>query len=104
MQLRSIALTSLVILIAWYWVKSREVKDRALVSAARYCKDLSLMLLDQTIVLKRQRIARDERGSLCVERTYHFDFSSAGDDRYQGKIVMQGARVASIKLAPHRID
>ncbi|TNC80981.1 MAG: DUF3301 domain-containing protein [Oleiphilus sp.] len=104
MQLRSIALTSLVILIAWYWVKNREIKDQALVAAARYCKELSLMLLDQTIVLKRQRIRKNSRGRWCIERSYQFDFTSTGDDRYQGRIVMEGPRVSSIKLAPHRID
>ena len=104
MQLRSIALTALVILIVWYWVKGREIKDLALQATRKYCNELSLMLLDQTVALKRVRVVRDARGQLCIERCFHFDFTSSGDDRYQGKIVMHGQTVASIKLAPHRID
>lgn len=104
MQLRSIALTALVALLVWYWLKSREVKELALRSAARYCRDLDLSLLDQTVALKSVRLARDSRGKYAIARTYNFDFSSNGEDRYQGSIVMLGRRSESIKLAPHRID
>lgn len=104
MQLRSIALTVLVIGIAWYWVKAREVKDFALRAAARYCNDLSLQLLDQTVSLKGLRIGRNTADSLCLVRTFHFEFTSTGEDRYPGQIVIEGRKVASIKLAPHRID
>ena len=104
MNLRSIFLTAVVIGIVWYWVKSREVKDRALVAVAKHCKEMSLGLLDQTIALKQTRIGKNAYGSRCIIRTYQFDFTSLGEDRYQGRVVMHGPLVAGISLDPHRID
>lgn len=104
MTLRSILLTALVIAGVWYWTKSRTIKDLALKAAARYCDELSLSLLDQTVALRGIKLVRQTRGGWALERRYHFDFSSTGEDRYLGKIIMQGQRVTSITLAPHRID
>lgn len=104
MQLRSIALTALVALGVWYWLKAREVKERALRAAASYCQSLDLNLLDQSVALKRVRVVKDSRGRYCLARTYNFDFSANGEDRYEGSITMLGMYQDSIKLAPHRID
>ena len=37
-------------------------------------------------------------------RVYQFDFTSNGEDRYQGTITLAGRQVLQIKLPPHRID
>lgn len=104
MQLRSIALTALIAGVVWYWLKSREIKEVALQRAARYCQELDLTLLDQTVALKSLRFKRDAGGQLRIARCYHFDFTSNGEDRYQGKVSMLGLRCEQIQLAPHRID
>jgi Protein of unknown function (DUF3301) len=104
MTLRSIALTALVGLGVWYWVKSREIKDVALQAASRHCEELALIFLDQSVSLAGMKIGRDARGQLCIVRTFNFDFSSTGEDRYQGQVHVEGRRISRIWLAPHRID
>ena len=104
MSLRSIFLCALVGLFVWYVLASREIKERAVRAAFKHCESLSLRLLDQTVVLARIRIGRAGAGSIKFVRDYKFDFSSTGNDRYEGRIRMVGARVDSIHLEPHRVD
>jgi len=104
MQLKSIALTAGIIAVVWYWLKSREIKDVALQAAAKYCKQLDLALLDQTVVLKSLRLSRNKAGNVCLRRRYQFDFTSTGQERYQGTLIINGLVVEQITLAPHRIE
>jgi hypothetical protein len=91
-------------IIGWYWLKARELKERSLKAAERYCKDLSLKLLDESVVLKRIRLTRNAKGQPCLQRDYHFDFTSSGEDRYQGRIRLLGNAIDHIQLDPHRVQ
>ena len=62
MSLRSIFLTALVALGVWYWLRSRELKDFALRAAAKYCDQLSLKLLDQTVALNSLKWTEGSNG------------------------------------------
>lgn len=104
MSLRSIFLTALVFLGVVYWLRARDLKQIALIAARQHCKSLNLSLLDETVVLKRIKPMRSQQGKPVLSRTYHFDFSSNGEDRYQGEISLAGKRILKIKLPPHRID
>lgn len=104
MSLRSVFLCALVGLFVWYVLASREVKERAVRAAHRHCDDLSLKLLDQTVVLAKLRLGKDAGRGISLIRDYKFDFSSTGNDRYVGRIRMKGPRVESIYLDPHRVE
>jgi len=104
MSLRSIALTLFVIFLGWYWLRAREIKDQCLHAAAKYCENLSLKLLDESVALNSLKPVRNRSGSFSLKRCYHFDFTSNGEDRYKGEITLIGRRVEQIKLEPHRID
>ena len=71
--------------------------------ASRYCADLELQLLDQSVVIRGLWPARDDDGRLRLRRTYQFEFASTGDRRYQGIIVLLGLRVQSIELETYRL-
>jgi len=104
MSLRSIALTALIILAVWYWLRAREIKEQSFKAAAKYCDELSLKLLDDSVVLKQIRPVRSSQGHRCLQRLYLFEFTSTGEDRYQGEIVLIGRKVEHIKLQPHRVE
>ena len=104
MSLRSIALSALIALLVWYWLKARELKERVFNLASARCEELGLSLLDQAVVLKKLSIARDRKGRFRLLREYQFDFSSTGEDRYKGMIRLIGTQVDELKLAPHRVD
>lgn len=104
MSLRSIFLTALVFLGVVYWLRARDLKQLALNEASKHCKDLDLTLLDESVVLRSIKPVRNTLGKLCLSRTYQFDFTSNGENRYQGEISLSGKQVLRIQLPPHRID
>jgi hypothetical protein len=104
MSLRSIFLTVLVFCAAWYWLRARELKDHILKYAARYCDDLSLKLLDESVVLKELRPHKSSQRGFCLKRRYVFEFTSTGEDRYQGEIIIIGRHIEEVKLETHRVQ
>jgi hypothetical protein len=102
------SLTKLLLLIlagviAVYWWQSGLFKGRARELAAAHCRQLDLQLLDQSMVITAIRPVRGSDGRIEFRRTYQFEFSSTGDRRYQGKLVMQAMRLESIELETYKI-
>lgn len=85
---------------AWWW-QTRQAKQWALQHAWQRCRALNLQLLDQSVVLQRSRLRRDAHGRLCWQRHYQFEFSSTGDQRYRGALILTGAKLLHIELEPH---
>ncbi len=84
-----------------FWWHSDLVKNEALKYASDHCQQLGLQLLDQSLVIKGVALTRDESGSVCLRRKYRFEFTSTGEVRYQGLIVMSGQKRQRIELEPH---
>jgi hypothetical protein len=104
------SLTKLLLLIlagvtAVYWWQSGMFKGRARELAIAHCRQLDLQLLDQSMVITGIWPALSGSGSGKIEfrRTYQFEFSSIGDRRYQGLLVMQGLRLKSIELETYKL-
>ncbi len=104
MSLSSIGLIALLIGCAYYWLQSRELKDYAFKAAVKHCKALDLDVLDQAVALKGLSLQRNARGAMAIQRRYGFDFTSTGEDRYQGEVIMLGRFIDTVKLAPHRLN
>ena len=88
----------------WYWWSAKGAKELALNTTRRHCKQLDLQLLDDSIALRAFWLKRDTRGRMRLWRSYDFEFSSTGDDRYSGRIVLLGLSVESIDLQTHRFE
>ena len=102
------SLTNLLLLIligavAIYWWQSGLFKGRARALATTHCQQLGLQLLDQSMVITALWPALSPGGKIEFRRTYQFEFSSIGDKRYQGKLIMQGLRMQSIELEPYKL-
>ena len=87
----------------WWW-KSREAAQIALVAVKRHCKQLDLQLLDYYVAASRLKLRRDDRNNWRLWRYYEFEFSSTGDERYHGSVVVVGKSIQQIQLEPHRIQ
>ncbi|MEX2365923.1 MAG: DUF3301 domain-containing protein [Pseudohongiellaceae bacterium] len=87
-----------------YWWRISGQKQHALNYSRRYCADRGLQLLDQTLVFRRYHLSRDARHRHRVLRQYQFDFSSDGENRYQGEISLYGLRVVRIVLETEIIE
>lgn len=90
-------------LVAYYWWESGVYKGRARDLATAHCRELDLQLLDQSMVITGFRPARDAHGRLVFRRTYQFEFSSTGDRRYRGRIVLLGRQLDSIELEAYKL-
>lgn len=103
MDLQTIALSALVVTAIWYWLKTREIKEAAYLAARKYCEEHDIEILDQAVVLRGIRLKRNARGTMQINRRYSFDFTSTGDDRYEGHVFVLGQRIESVELEVHRI-
>ena len=94
----------LLLLIGFYWSSAMKAREIAFIAAKAHCQKLNLFLLDEYVALNGQWLKRNELGKLKAWRSYQFEFSSTGDERYNGKVIMLGKRVVSIQLEPYRIQ
>ena len=87
---------------ALYLLRSGQFKGRARQLAKEHCAQLELQLLDDSMVIvglwPLQR-----RNGLLLRRSYQFEFASTGDRRYQGKLVLEGVKLASIELEAYKL-
>lgn len=86
--------------LAWLW-HGHGLRERALAAVIRHCEREGVELLDGNVAFGRYRIVRDASGRRRFARIYGFEFTVTGEQRHQGRIVLYGARVGSIELAPH---
>lgn len=61
-------------------------------------------MLDEYVALNRIRLRRDQSGKIRLQRTFLFEFSSTGNERYNGVCIMLGQRAESIRMEPYRFD
>ncbi|MDH3219743.1 MAG: DUF3301 domain-containing protein [Gammaproteobacteria bacterium] len=89
-------------MLALYWWQSGLYKGRARDLATTHCSQLGLQLLDQSMVIVGFWPVR-AAGRLVFRRSYQFEFASTGDQRYQGRLVMEGMNLKSISLEPYKL-
>ncbi len=94
----------MLLLIGYYWSISMKAREVAFKAAVAHCHKMDVMLLDDYVALNGQWLKRDGQGKVKVWRSFLFEFSSTGDERYHGKVVMLGGMVLSVQLEAHRIQ
>jgi hypothetical protein len=103
-DLTDVMIAVLLVIFLMLWWNAQGVKQIALQAACSYCKKIDVQLLDETVVLRGFWLKRNARGHLCLWRSYDFEFTSTGDERYTGKVVLLGRAVEDIHLDPHRLN
>ena len=79
------------------------LREQAYKAAQHHCKKKHLQLLDQAVAIKAAWFKRDKSGQWRFWLSFEFEFSSTGDERYTGKIVLLGGKIANIMLPPYRL-
>jgi len=87
-----------------YWLSAQKVKEIAWAATRRRCHDMELQMLDGYIAYSKIALKKDDRDQWHIARTYLFEFSSTGAERYNGSISMLGRRVQTIQLDAHRLQ
>ena len=91
-----IVLAALILALVYWW-DSQGVKQIAYLACRRYCEERGLQLLDEYIRLHRIWLKKDDTGQPRFWRSYLFEFSSTGVERYRGMVVTLGRVVIHIE-------
>lgn len=99
-ELLSIALMAFA---AWLWHDSLRARDAAVAAARRTCERGGVQLLDDTVSIRKLRLARDADGRLCIARQYSFEYSQTGDERRRGSVLLLGGQVEAVHAGVHLV-
>jgi hypothetical protein len=69
-----------------YWSNGQQAKEIALQAVGAYCRKLELQMLDESVALRGIRLRRAEAGKIRLQRIFLFEFSSTGNERYNGVV------------------
>lgn len=61
-------------------------------------------MLDGYVALNGIGLKRNKAGKISLRRSFLFEFSSTGNERYNGNVLMLGRKVESIYMDPYRIE
>jgi hypothetical protein len=85
------------------WWKGQGAREIALRAVEDHCREMDVQWLDQHVALRGFWLKRNHQGRLCGWRSYKFEFSSTGEERYEGKVILLGRAVESVQLQAHRL-
>jgi hypothetical protein len=94
----------LIFLVFLHWYETEKIKEIALNATRQHCQAMQVLMLDDYIAFKSLGFSRSKGGKIQIIRAYGFEFTSTGDERYNGRIKMSGNRVESIYMEPYRIN
>lgn len=89
---------ALLVALAWLWVDSLKAREKAIAATKAACDSEDLLLLDDTVAIKRLSLGRNTEGRVNLRRVYDFEYSDTGNDRSAGSVVLLGERVLVINL------
>jgi hypothetical protein len=82
----------------WFWADSTRARESAVQRCARACEEARVQFLDQTVALGSLGMARNGAGHAVFRRHYGFEFSTDGQDRHRGQVVVIGQQVEFVRL------
>ena len=97
-EIFTLLLLFFIIWFIWSGIRSKEIACKI---GENHCQRHNVQFLDQTVERRKLYLTRDTRNNPCWFRSYHFEFATNGEHRYEGKIEMYGHSVKSIKMDPY---
>jgi len=94
-------LVGLCVLAIWFWLDSARAREIATERARIECRRRGLLLLDDTVALRRLRLRATPQG-LRFRRQFDFDFNDGTEARYRGGVTLLGVQVADFDLGGWR--
>ena len=82
--------------LAAFWYAGRQAAEIATRAGRQACAQAGVQWLDQSVHLLAMRLRRGSDGWLGLERHYGFEYSTAGEDRHAGRIVLHGRRLQAV--------
>ncbi len=97
-MLNDIVLIGFMCLAYIYWFNAQKAKEIAFEAARDNCLAMEVQMLDGYVALNGIWLKRDQTGNIRLRRSFLFEFSPTGNDRYNGMVLMLGHRVESIYM------
>ena len=91
-------------LLVWYWSYSQKIKQLALRASINRCKEAGVQFLDHSVVMHKIGFKKNASGRWKMIREYRFEFTSTGETRYVGRVIMQSHHLVSSDLEPYTIN
>jgi hypothetical protein len=91
-------------LLAWYWWDFLRTREFALAQVKLYCQRHNIQILDDVVSPAKIGLSRSDTGNLQFVRRFNFEFSSLGDVRYKGFVVLAGKKVNDFQLEPFEVE
>ena len=85
----------------FWWSSARAAAERAGEVGRYACRAAGVQWLDQTVHADGLRLRRRRDGWLGLERSFRFEYSVDGSDRYIGRMVLLGGELVSF-VGPDR--
>lgn len=79
-----------------FWFSGRAAAETATVIGQRACTRAGVQWLDHSVHLVSMRLRRGPDGWLGLERHFGFEYSTGGEDRHAGRIVLHGRRLLAL--------
>ncbi len=99
--MNEILILLLLFFIAWFIWSGIRSKEIACKIGEIQCQKNNVQFLDQTVERRKLSLSRDSRKNPCWFRSYHFEFATNGEHRYEGNIEMYGHQIKSITMDPY---
>lgn len=93
-----IMLFAMLLAALWFWWSSAQCRETAILLARKACRQCSVQLLDETVILSKLRLQRNQRGHINIARWYSFEFSTSGHNRRSGVIELLGQQLTNMHL------
>lgn len=84
--------------IGWFWSDTLRARESMLRRCRRACEELNLQLLDETVAVRRIGAGRTHGGRIALRRTYEFEFSADGEDRWPGRAILLGQVLEMLQM------
>lgn len=94
---------AVLLLLLWYWWDSMQAKEHARQAGRFACEKADLQFLDDTVAKQYTRLKRNPRGHMSLYRKFIFEFTSQGDERYTGFILMEGKNILDLEMDVHKL-
>lgn len=100
MNFIEISVISMIVAALWFWLDTLKAREAGIRAARQACAEEGLQFLDESVVGRSLRPARDDAGQLRLRRVYSFEFSDTGDNRRSGSVTLLGGEVELLYLCP----
>ena len=83
-----------------FWL-NRRIAEAASVHAKRQCEQLQVQLM--SVACSKRRFGILKNGKPGMKSEFIFEFSSDGENAYQGVLFMEDEKLKSVVVPPHKI-